>query len=98
MIKELTKEEKIEKFPCLLDFWATWCGPCKITGDNLRKFADDHPEITIYKINIDDQEYVAEEYKVQSLPTLIYYGEDGTEWWRHNGLMTTKMLEEKIYG
>lgn len=81
--------------PVLLYFYATWCGPCKMTGDYLEEFSNKHPEVTIYKINVDENEDITDTFHVQSLPTLIYTNLNG-DIWRHNGLMTVKMLEEKI--
>lgn len=81
--------------PVLLDFYATWCGPCKMTGKYLEEFSNKHPEITIYKINVDEQEDIVNTFGVQNLPTLIYTTLEG-DVWRHTGLLTVKQLEEKL--
>lgn len=81
--------------PVLLDFYAIWCGPCKVTGKYLEEFSEKHPEITIYKINVDEQPDIAETFSVTNLPTLIYTNLDEILW-RHIGLITVKQLEEKI--
>ena len=82
--------------PVLLDFYATWCGPCKVTGKYLEEFSNKYPEITIYKINVDEQPDIAETFNVMNLPTLIYTNLDEILW-RHIGLITVKQLEDKIY-
>lgn len=82
--------------PVLLDFYATWCGPCRMFSEYLKQFNEKHPDFIIYKINVDEQPETAETYNVQSLPTIICINSDN-EIWRHNGLMTLKQLEDKIY-
>lgn len=82
--------------PVLLDFYATWCGPCKMTGKNIEEYSSEHPDLTIYKINVDDTEELVEKYGIQNLPTLLYFKNGDIEW-RHTGLMTKKQLEQEVY-
>ena len=80
---------------CIIDFWAPWCGPCRMTGKYLEEFSDKHPEVNIYKVNVDELPEVAERYEVINLPTILYINEDEILW-RHVGLITVKQLEDKL--
>lgn len=60
----------------LVDFFATWCGPCKMLSPILEKVASEHEDLTILKVDVDEVGDVAAKYGIRSIPTLILF-EDG---------------------
>lgn len=58
----------------LVDFWATWCGPCRMLAPNLAQIANEHAaELVVGKVNVDDEADLAEEFGIRSIPTLILF-------------------------
>lgn len=57
----------------LVDFWATWCGPCQMMGPILDELATKHPEIKVGKINVDEQLELATQFKIDAIPALIVF-------------------------
>lgn len=61
----------------VLDFYADWCGPCKMFSPVLHKLAQENPEVTFGKINVDEEPSLAQSFKIQSIPTVVII-KDGT--------------------
>lgn len=55
----------------LLDFWASWCGPCRMVAPVVERVAQEHPEITVGKVNVDEQGSIAAAFHIESIPTLV---------------------------
>ena len=57
----------------LVDFWASWCGPCKMIGPIIDQIADERSDIKVCKVNVDDEQELAVQFKVMSIPTLLVF-------------------------
>ena len=97
MIKHYSKEDdfnEIIKNKVLVDFYADWCGPCKMLAMEIEKAASEI-DIDIVKVNVDDEEDIARKYGVMSIPTLILF-ENGQELKKTIGFMPKDKIKEFI--
>ncbi len=70
--KETFQEEVLNSDkPVLLDFWATWCGPCRMIGPVLDEIAEEREDIKVCKVNVDEEPELAAQYQIVSIPTLM---------------------------
>ena len=75
-VKTITKQnfniEVLEsEKPVLLDFWATWCGPCRMIAPVVEEIAAERSDIVVGKVNVDEQPELAQKFQIMSIPTLI---------------------------
>lgn len=96
-----TKKESFSEIirgelPVLVDFHATWCGPCKMLKPVLEQFAAKHPNsVRVIKIDVDKNPLASSTYKVQGVPTMILFHK-GKTMWRQSGFMTLPQLETQL--
>lgn len=71
--EDFNKEVLESDIPVLVDFWATWCGPCQMVGPIIEELGNEVTDAKICKVDVDEQPELAREYKVLSIPTLMVF-------------------------
>jgi thioredoxin 1 len=81
--------------PVLVDFWAPWCGPCRVVAPVLEEIAGERPDLRIVKLNVDENQATAAKYEVLSIPTMILF-KNGEVAKKVIGAYPKKRLEAEI--
>ncbi len=95
--KEFNEQIKTSDKPVLIDFYATWCGPCRMVAPHLEEIAQEHPEYIIAKVNVDEEADLAREFKIMSIPALFVM-KDGEITDKAVGYRTKDQLLEMLEG
>lgn len=79
----------------LIDFWAAWCGPCKIIAPVLNEIAESRNDFTIAKVNVDQYQQLAQKHKVRNIPTMVIL-KDGKEAGRIIGVKSKRAILKEV--
>ena len=91
--KDNFQAEVIEaKGTVLIDFWASWCGPCRMLSPIVDQVAEEHPDIKVSKINVDEEPELASQFDVMSIPMLVVF-KDGQKVNESVGLIPKEKVE-----
>ena len=74
VLTDSTFDEFLKKNPkVIVDFWAAWCGPCRMIAPVITQIAEEHKEIAVGKLNVDENPKTAEKFKIMSIPTILFF-------------------------
>ena len=79
----------------LLDFWATWCGPCRMIAPTVAAVAEENPHVLVGKVNVDEEPELARQFGVMSIPTVVFLKE-GREFDRKVGVLPPAAFTEVL--
>ena len=96
-VTEATFEQEVLQSdkPVIVDFWAEWCGPCHAIAPVLEKIADEHSDLRVVKVNIDEEQGLAMRYGIASIPTVVLF-KDGEPAAAAIGAMPKQALEKSL--
>jgi thioredoxin len=97
-MKELTDttfKQAVAKGNVIVDFWAPWCGPCRMMAPFFDEVSKNHPTVTFAKLNTDESQRTAMELGIRGIPTLILF-KDGKEINRYVGASSKQQLETRV--
>ena len=96
-IKKADFNEKVLQSdkPVLIDFWATWCGPCQMQGPIVEELSEELTDVLVGKVNVDEEPDLAERYNVMSIPTLLVF-KNGEVVQKAVGLQTKENLLDML--
>jgi len=89
--KEVINSEKV----VIVDFWATWCGPCKMFKPIFEKTSEEYTDVVFVKVNVDDAGDVAQKYNIRSIPTILMF-KNGEVIAENHGMMPPAKLKEFV--
>ena len=90
--KELIAGEK----PVVVDFWAEWCGPCRMIGPIVEELANEYEgKAIICKMNVDENDEIPGEFGIRNIPTILFF-KNGVLVDKHIGIVSKSLMEEKL--
>ena len=92
-VNNFQEEVLNSEVPVLLDFWASWCGPCRMVSPIVDQIAAEHPEWKVGKINVDEEQALAAQFGIMIIPTLVVM-KDGKEANKAVGVMPKEAIED----